>query len=120
MRWTVRAKTGVEALGAVVVLAGAVALIGCRGDSPSRPAPTAAGTPAEKAPTARELLAAGTVIELPPFSLIDQTGGRFGSDQLDGRVWVAHLTFTRCRETCPDVVAALRGIQGTLKGARGW
>ena len=114
------ATARVVALGGILVLALGAGWVGCRaGDAPSAPAP-AVGISSEKAPTARELLAAGTVIELPSFSLTDQTGGRFGSDQLDGRVWVAHLTFTRCRETCPDVVAALRGIQGTLEGAPGW
>ena len=32
------------------------------------------------------------------------------------RVWVAHLTFSRCREICPDVIDALKGIQSELKG----
>src|SRR5439155_17873880 len=109
----------------MMALGGALALVsgaafGCRaGEAPSAPGP-AASVSADKASTVRDLLAAGTVVELPSFSLTDQTGARFGSSQLDGRVWVAHLTFTRCRETCPDVVAALRGIQGTLEGAPGW
>src|SRR5215218_5582650 len=55
-----------------------------------------------------DLPSAGANVELPPFSLIDQTGSRFGSAQLDPVVWIAHLTFSRCREICPDVIAALR------------
>ena len=108
----------------MMALGGALALVsgaafGCRaGEAPSAPGP-AASVSADKASTVRDLLAAGTVVELPSFSLTDQTGARFGSAQLDGRVWVAHLTFTRCREICPDVIAALRGIQRELKGAPG-
>jgi cytochrome oxidase Cu insertion factor (SCO1/SenC/PrrC family) len=62
-----------------------------------------------------DLPSAGASVELPPFSLIDQTGSRFGSAQLDPVVWIAHLTFSRCREICPDVIAALRAIQSQVR-----
>ncbi|MCY3844685.1 MAG: FG-GAP-like repeat-containing protein, partial [Acidobacteria bacterium] len=75
----------------------------------------AASAPAAEAPTARDLLAAGRVLEIPSFSLLDQTGSPFGSAQLAGRVWVAHLTSTRCVD-CADVTAGLRGIQDELRG----
>ena len=68
------------------------------------------------APTARELLAAGRVLEIPSFSLLDQTGSPFGSAQLAGRVWVAHLMSTRCDRDCPEVTAGLREIQDGLRG----
>ncbi len=112
-----RRTSRLVALGTALALASGLGFAGCGGgDTPSAPA---AGRPVDAAPTARDLLAAGTAIELPSFSLTDQTGARFGSAQLDGRVWVAHLTFTRCRDVCPDVVTALGGIQGELKGAQG-
>ena len=115
-----RANARVVALGGALVLASGAGFVACgSGNAPSPPAP-AAGTPSDKVPTARDLLAAGTVIELPSFSLTDETGARFGSAQLDGRVWVAHLTFTRCRAVCPDVITALRGVQGELKSSPGW
>jgi cytochrome oxidase Cu insertion factor (SCO1/SenC/PrrC family) len=103
----------------MLALAGAVIFSGCGRDNTP---PTSKGgtTPADNAPTARDLLAAGSLVEVPTFSLTDQTGARFGSSQLDGRVWIAQLTFTRCRETCPAVVTALHGIQNELKGSPGW
>lgn len=38
---------------------------------------------------------------VPAFALTDQTGRRFGTDQLRGKVWVADFIFTACQEACP-------------------
>ena len=103
-------------LAAALALTCGAAFSGCRtGDRPASSQSTA-GTPADNVPTARDLLSGGAGIELPQFALTDQTGQRFGSAQLDAAVWVAHLTFSRCRDTCPDVIAAMRAIQSELKG----
>jgi enediyne biosynthesis protein E4 len=106
----------------MALLAGALALAcgaafpGCgTGERPASPQ-SSAGSPADRVPTARDLLSAGASLELPPFSLTDQTGNRFGSAQLDAWVWVAHLTFSRCRDICPGVIDALKMIQSELKG----
>ena len=108
------------ALGVVLGFGSSGAFISCGGGAPP-PAPTpGADTPAEVAPTVRDLLAAGRVLELPSFSLTDQTGAPFGTAQLDSRVWVANLMFTRCGAVCPDVTAALHGIQDELQGAPDW
>jgi cytochrome oxidase Cu insertion factor (SCO1/SenC/PrrC family) len=113
-----RATSRVLAFAGILTAAGVI-FVDC-GTSTTTPAPESDATVrAKKAPTVRDLLAAGTVVEVPSFSLTDQTGAPFGSAQLDGRVWVAHLTFTRCREVCPDVVAALRGVQREIKGSPG-
>jgi enediyne biosynthesis protein E4 len=103
-------------LAGALALACGAAFFGCgTGDRPpSSKAPAA--SPADNVPALRDLLSARANIELPPFSLTDQTGNRFGSAQLDSRVWVAQLTFSRCREICPDVIAAVRTIQSELKG----
>ena len=105
---------------AVVLGLGGAAAIGCGGDDDgSAPAETAPAmdAPAAQAPTARDLLAAGHSLEVPSFSLTDQTGAPFGSAQLDGHVWVANLTSTRCGDACQDVTAALRGIQDEFLGS---
>src|SRR5262245_12725691 len=116
MNRSARVMTLVGAL----VLASSSIFVGCgAGEAPSTSSP-ATSVPIDKAPTARDLIASGSVVELPSFSLTDQTGARFGLTQLDGRVWIAHLTFTRCREACPEVTAALRTIQTELKSAPGW
>lgn len=39
--------------------------------------------------------------QTPAFSLIDQDGKPFSSDQLKGHVWVAAVIFTNCPGACP-------------------
>jgi protein SCO1/2 len=48
---------------------------------------------------------------LPPFELVDQDGRRFGSQELEGRVWVASFIFTRCATICPAITARMARIQ---------
>ena len=101
---------------AVVLGLGGAAAIGCGGGAPAETAP-AMDAPAAQAPTAGDLLASGHSLEVPSFSLTDQTGAPFGSAQLDGHVWVANLTSTRCGDACQAVTAALRGIQDEFLGS---
>ena len=49
--------------------------------------------------------------ELPRFELVDQDGRRFGSQELEGRVWVASFIFTRCATICPAITARMARIQ---------
>lgn len=50
----------------------------------------------------RRLTAAPAVLgTLPPFTLTDQRGQPFGTQQLAGKVWVADFIFTACQEACP-------------------
>ena len=112
-----RTTTTTRALGAAVALATGAALAACTGGTPADPVPDST---ADALPAARELLAAGAVLEVPSFSLTDQTGEPFGSAQLEGRVWIAHLTSTGCTDICPDVTTGLRELQDELGGAPGW
>ena len=116
------AKMGAAAaLAGIVAFGSGAAFVGRGGGEAASQAPAqATNVPAAEAPTARDLLAAGRVLEIPSFSLIDQTGTPFGSAQLEGRVWVAHLMSTRCDRDCPDVTAELRGIQDELQGLPDW
>ena len=98
-----------RALGAAIALATGVSLAGCGGGTPADPEPDAI---AEALPAARDLLAAGAVLEVPSFSLVDQAGEPFGTAQLEGRVWIAHLTSTRCADVCPEVTAGLESSKG--------
>ncbi len=62
-------------------------------------------------------LAAGPIRVLntvPKFRLIAQDGERFGSKELDGKVWIATFFFTRCAQTCPLQTAALATLQKDL------
>ena len=105
------------ALGTALALGSTVAFVGCGGGAPPDPA---ADSGAGDLPTARDLLAASAVLEVPSFSLTDETGAPFGSADLGGRVWIAHLTSTRCTDVCPEVTAGLRELQDELQGAEGW
>jgi protein SCO1/2 len=53
---------------------------------------------------------------LPAFELQDQQGKPFGSQQLDGKVWVASFIFTSCRTECPAIGRANRTLQDKLAG----
>lgn len=53
--------------------------------------------------------------ELPPFTLTDQAGEDYGTQQLDGKVWVATFIFTRCAATCPKQTANMAELQRRLE-----
>ncbi|MDA1026888.1 MAG: FG-GAP-like repeat-containing protein [Planctomycetota bacterium] len=54
----------------------------------------------------------------PAFELTDQNGGRFSSDLLAGKPWVANFMFTRCPTTCPRQTALLKTVQDRILGDR--
>ncbi|TDI94077.1 MAG: hypothetical protein E2O75_00730 [Chloroflexi bacterium] len=58
--------------------------------------------------------------ELPTFTLTDQTGNTFGSDQLRGKVWIATFIFTRSRETTPQQIAQMKELQKHLETQPVW
>lgn len=51
---------------------------------------------------------------LPSFRLTDQEGRAYGSDDLDGKVWVASFIFTRCATVCPLLVERVRDVERFL------
>jgi len=51
---------------------------------------------------------------VPDFSLVDQTGARFGSQDLAGHVWIASFIFTTCTTVCPKVSDANAELQRRL------
>jgi len=53
--------------------------------------------------------------ELPRFALTDQDGRTFGTEDLEGRVWVASFIFTRCATVCPAITARMAAIQGRTR-----
>ena len=115
------AKRRAPAVRAAIVAfgSGAALVVAVTGGASQAPA-QATTVSVAAAPAARELLAAGRALQIPSFSLIDQTGAPFGSAQLEGRVWVAHLMYTRCGRDCPEVTAELRRVQDELQGQPGW
>jgi cytochrome oxidase Cu insertion factor (SCO1/SenC/PrrC family) len=57
---------------------------------------------------------APVMLDVPEFSLTDQSGQSFGSDQLAGKVWIANFIFTRCQATCPAQTSRMRELQRHL------
>jgi protein SCO1/2 len=49
--------------------------------------------------------------EGPAFSLTDQDGRPFGSNDLRGKVWVADFIFTTCPGACPKMTMRMSGLQ---------
>jgi len=49
--------------------------------------------------------------EVPPFTLVSDTGGTFDSHVLDGHIWVADFVYTTCDGPCPMMSAHMRSIQ---------
>jgi protein SCO1/2 len=52
--------------------------------------------------------------ELPSFSLTDQRGRSFGTEQLRGKVWVTDFMFTSCADACPRLTRQMRALQDRL------
>ena len=48
---------------------------------------------------------------VPEFSLTDQFGRDYGSEQLRGRVWIANFIFTRCPTICPRFSKKMAEVQ---------
>ena len=49
--------------------------------------------------------------DAPQFSLTDQHGRPFGSDDLRGKVWVADFIFTTCPGACPKMTMKMSALQ---------
>ena len=62
------------------------------------------------------LEARGEYGEVPDFSLIERSGRRVTRADLLGRVWIANLIYTECKETCPLQSARMARLQGEFAG----
>jgi len=58
--------------------------------------------------------------ELPDFQLTDQHGDEYGSQQLEGKVWIANFIFTTCRAICPAMTARMTDLQAELFNHPRW
>lgn len=52
----------------------------------------------------------------PSFQMTDQTGKRFSSDSLKGKVWAVEFFFTRCTGVCPVMNRNMARVYEALKG----
>lgn len=115
MNWTSAKNWTIRLSVASLVLIGA---IGC--SRPAGMAKTAKSTkesskdtktdrPTEK--TATESPPLPVLMDVPKFRFVDQDGQKFGTDELQGQVWVANFMFTRCTATCPRQTAKFEELQ---------
>lgn len=52
---------------------------------------------------------------ISPFTFTDQHGDAFGSDDLEGRIWVANFIFTECDTVCPPMTTKMADLQKALQ-----
>ena len=53
---------------------------------------------------------------LPDFTLIDQTGKGFGTEQLRGKIWIANFIFTSCPTMCPELTTKMQRVKHRVRG----
>lgn len=63
---------------------------------------------------ARQLANYGTV---PTFQLTNQNGQPFGSEQLQGKIWIADFVFTSCPGPCPMISSRMSELQRPLENS---
>jgi protein SCO1/2 len=54
------------------------------------------------------------LFQLPAFTLEDQDGKPFGSQELRGQVYIASFFFTSCRSICPAIMHGMGRLQAGL------
>ena len=59
---------------------------------------------------ARSEPALPVLFDAATFSLTDQDGKAFSSDQLRGKTWVADFIFTHCPGACPKMTMRMAGL----------
>jgi protein SCO1/2 len=100
------ARPGIRPFVWVIVFAAAAALIGGAYLvlKDTRPAPPSA--PLEK------------FAQVPAFEFTDQTGTTFGSENLQGKIWIANFIFTRCKGPCPLISTRMADLNTKLNKLR--
>ncbi len=51
---------------------------------------------------------------VPPFELTNQNGAAFGSQQLQGKIWIADFIYTTCPGPCPMISSRMSETQKPL------
>ncbi len=53
-------------------------------------------------------------LPVPDFTLTDQFGKPYGTEQLAGKIWIVDFIFTRCAGTCPLMSHGMLELQNAL------
>ena len=56
------------------------------------------------------------ISKLPNYTLLNEMGKNFGSNDLKGRVYLASFVFTSCPMTCRELLEKLQKVQKRVKG----
>jgi protein SCO1 len=56
------------------------------------------------------------IAQVPQFELISENGQRFGSKDLEGKIYLANFVFSRCPTVCPKMLMDLEKIQKRIRG----
>jgi protein SCO1 len=56
------------------------------------------------------------ISQVPDYELISENGQRFGSKDLEGRIYLATFVFSRCPTICPKILGQLQRIQKRVRG----
>lgn len=56
------------------------------------------------------------IAQVPQYELISENGQRFGSRDLQGKVYLANFVFSRCPSVCPKILGELEKIQKRVRG----
>ncbi len=54
--------------------------------------------------------------EVPNFSLTNEFGKPFGTNDLNGKFYIANFMFTNCPTTCPKLMETMDSVQKRIKG----
>lgn len=54
------------------------------------------------------------LFQVPPFTLTNQQGRVFNSDELRGKVWLADIIFTHCAGPCPRMTQRMAELQAAV------
>lgn len=52
--------------------------------------------------------------DVPDFEFLSQTGEPYGSEDLDGKIWVSNFIFTRCAGPCPLITSRMVELQAAV------
>jgi protein SCO1/2 len=53
---------------------------------------------------------------VPNFSMTNENGSMFGTDQLKGRIYLANFIFTSCATICPKMTKIMKTVQKRVRG----
>jgi len=79
----------------------------------------AVALPLAKAFTTKLPAPPAKVRQLPEFTLTNQVGKPFGTDNLRGKLWVANFIFTGCSNICPKLTHAMARVKQRSKNMKG-